>query len=79
MDLNADLIRTRCQEIEDSVSRLERFTVLTRDEFLSNQDTLDLACYRLLIAIEAALALCYHVSAKRLRTVPEGYVFWDAP
>ena len=29
--------------------------------------------YRLLVAIEAALALCYHVSAKRLRKVPEEY------
>lgn len=32
-----------------------------------------MACYRLLVAIEAALALCYHVSAKRLHKVPEEY------
>ena len=32
-----------------------------------------MACYRLLIAIEAALALCYHVSSRRLRTAPESY------
>jgi uncharacterized protein YutE (UPF0331/DUF86 family) len=73
MSLNPDLVRARCAEIEESVSRLERFKDLTRDQFLSNQDTLDLACYRLLIAIEAALALCYHVTAKQLRKVPEGY------
>ncbi len=73
MSLNADLVRARCAEIEDSVSRLERFKDLPRDEFLANQDTLDLACYRLLVAIEAALALCYHVSAKRLHKVPEEY------
>lgn len=66
MSLNADLVRARCAEIEDSVCRLERFKDLPRDEFLANQDTLDLACYRLLVAIEAALALCYHISAKRL-------------
>lgn len=73
MSLNPDLIRTRCGEIEDSVSRLERLRVLSRDAFLADQDTLDLACYRLLVAIEAALALCYHVSAKRLHRVPEEY------
>lgn len=73
MSLNADLIRARCAEIEASVARLERFQALSREEFLSNQDTLDVACYRLLVAIEAALALCYHVSAKRLRKVPEEY------
>lgn len=73
MTLNPDLIRTRCNEIESSLARLERIRSLTREEFLSDQDTLDLACYRLLIAIEAALALCFHVSAKQLKKVPEEY------
>jgi len=73
MSLNPDLVRARCAEIEESVGRLERFKRLSRSEFLSNQDTLDLACYRLLVAIEAALALCYHVTAKRLHKVPEEY------
>jgi uncharacterized protein YutE (UPF0331/DUF86 family) len=73
MSLNPDLIRARCAEIDSSVSRLEEFRRLSREQFLSNQDTLDVACYRLLIAIEAALALCFHVSAKRLHQVPEEY------
>lgn len=73
MRLNPDLVRARCAEIEESVNRLERFKTLPRDAFLGDQDTLDLACYRLLVAIEAALALCYHVSAKELRKVPEEY------
>ena len=73
MTLNTDLIRTRCNEIEESVSRLERLQALSRDAFLADQDTLDLACYRLLVAVEAAFALCYHVSAKRLHRVPEEY------
>jgi uncharacterized protein YutE (UPF0331/DUF86 family) len=71
--LNADLIRARCTEIEDAVSRLERFARRSRDEFLADQDGLDVACYRLLVAIEAALAICYHISAKRLHKVPEEY------
>lgn len=37
------------------------------------RDALDIACFRLLVAIEAALAHCFHVSAKRLRRVPEGH------
>jgi uncharacterized protein YutE (UPF0331/DUF86 family) len=73
MTLNPDLIRTRCHEIESSLVRLEHIRSLTREQFLSDQDTLDVACYRLLIAIEAALALCFHVSAKRLQKVPEEY------
>jgi uncharacterized protein YutE (UPF0331/DUF86 family) len=52
---------------------LEQFRGLAKEQFQANQDTLDIACYRLLVAIEAALALCYHVAAKRLRKVPEEY------
>lgn len=73
MSLNPDLIRVRCAEIDSSLARLEEFRRLSREQFLSNQDALDIACYRLLIAIESALALCFHVSAKRLHQVPEEY------
>ena len=73
MSLNPDLIRARCAEIDSSLVRLEAFRSLSREQFLSDQDVLDVACYRLLIAIESALALCFHVSAKRLQQVPEEY------
>jgi uncharacterized protein YutE (UPF0331/DUF86 family) len=73
MTLNPDLIRARCAEIEESLARLEQLRPLPRELFLSDQDTLDIACYRLLVAIEAALALCFHISAKRLHQVPEEY------
>lgn len=73
MTLNPDLVRERCQEITDSLARLERFQEVPREEFLEDQDSLDIACYRLLVAIEAALGLCFHVSAKRLETVPADY------
>ena len=73
MTLDADVVRGRCQEIEQSLQRLERIRAAGRQDFLQNADTRDIACYRLLLAIEAALALCYHVSARRLRSVPEDY------
>jgi uncharacterized protein YutE (UPF0331/DUF86 family) len=73
MSFNTDLIRARCAEIEESVTRLEEFRALSLEAFLSDRDVLDVASYRLLIAIEASLALCYHVSAKRLHKVPEEY------
>ncbi|MEK7667446.1 MAG: DUF86 domain-containing protein [Gemmatimonadota bacterium] len=73
MSLNADVIRARCGEIEESLQRLERFRTMGREQFLVERDAQDLACYRLLVAIEAALALCYHITAKRLQTVPEDY------
>jgi uncharacterized protein YutE (UPF0331/DUF86 family) len=73
MTLNADLVRQRCQEIAESIARLERFGQLTKENFLADPDAKDIACYRLLLAIEAALALCYHWSARQLGKTPEDY------
>ena len=73
MTLNPDLVRQRCQEIAESLARLEHFQPLAKAEFLANQDVKDIVCYRLLLAIEAALSLCYHYSARRLQKTPEDY------
>jgi uncharacterized protein YutE (UPF0331/DUF86 family) len=73
MSLNQDLVRTRCQEIEESLSRLEQIKTVPKESFLKNQDLQDIACYRLLVAIEAALGLCYHVAARSLKKVPQEY------
>jgi uncharacterized protein YutE (UPF0331/DUF86 family) len=73
MKLNEDLIRTRCEEIEESLARLQRISATPKETFLADQDLKDIACYRLLVAIEAALALCYHVSSRHLRKVPDDY------
>jgi hypothetical protein len=73
MTLDVDVVRGRCQEIEQSLARLEAIRDAGREAFLANEDAIDIGCYRLLIAIEAALALCYHVSARRLRSVPDDY------
>jgi len=73
MSLNLNLIKDRFNEIETSLARLESFRRMSRKEFVADQDTLDLACYRLLVAIEAALQICYHIAAKKLTKVPEEY------
>ncbi len=59
MSLNEGLIQKRCQDIEDSLKRLEKIKEVTKDEFLKNRDLQDIASYRLLVAIESALSLCY--------------------
>jgi len=60
-------------EIEEAVARLERLAAMSRDDFLADRDSQDIGCYRLLVGIEAALALCYHVATRRLRKAPEDY------
>jgi len=71
--IDSDLVRSRCREITDSVARIRQIKALPLKIFLKDQDQQDIACYRLQIAIEAALSLCYHLAAKELRKVPEEY------
>ena len=73
MTLNPDVVRGRCGDIEDALSRLAPFAAMPVNEFVADRNAVDAACYRLLVGIEAALSLCYHVSAKHLRQVPEQY------
>lgn len=73
MTLDVDVVRGRCGEIEQALDRLARIRAAGRESFLADADAKDIACYRLLLAIEAALALCYHVSARRLKQVPDDY------
>jgi uncharacterized protein YutE (UPF0331/DUF86 family) len=73
MGLNTDLIYNRFREIKQSLERLEALREIPRETFLADQDILDVTCYRLLIAIEAALQICFHVNAQQLRQAPESY------
>jgi uncharacterized protein YutE (UPF0331/DUF86 family) len=73
MSLNPDLVRTRCGDIEEAVRRLEAIRAMPRNAFLADRDIQDIAIRRLLVGIEAALNLCYHISARRLRLVPEDF------
>lgn len=73
MNLNPDLVQTRCGDIEDAVARLVVIRMMPREAFLTDRDAEDIAIRRLLVAIGAALNLCYHVSARRLRQVPDEF------
>lgn len=73
MGLNAVLIQARFDDIRESLERLESIRQRSREEFLADQDLRDLASYRLLVAIEAAIQICYHVSAQVLHKAPTEY------
>ncbi len=73
MGIKLELITTRCEEIKGSLIKLNRLGKLSREEFLDNEDAQDIASYRLLVAIEGCLDLCYHISSKKLDKLPEEY------
>lgn len=73
MELNHDRIRSRLQDISRAVDRLSRIRAVGESTFLADEDSQDIARARLLTAMEAALNICYHVCAKKLKRVPENY------
>jgi uncharacterized protein YutE (UPF0331/DUF86 family) len=72
-ELDEDRVRAKLNDISRSISRLREIVALDREAFLVDEDSQDIARSRLLTAIEAALNLCFHVAAKKLRRVPEEY------
>ncbi|MEJ5240910.1 MAG: DUF86 domain-containing protein [Anaerolineales bacterium] len=73
MGLNAELLYARIHEIEQSLERLDEIATVSQETFLSNPDLKDIACYRLIVAIESALQICFHISSKLLKKVPDSY------
>jgi uncharacterized protein YutE (UPF0331/DUF86 family) len=73
MKLNEQLIRTRCSEIGESLHRLRQMRTMPASEFSATKDAQDIAAYRLLVAIEAALSICFHLVAKKAKRAPDTY------
>ncbi|MBW2301805.1 MAG: DUF86 domain-containing protein [Deltaproteobacteria bacterium] len=73
MKLDDDRIRAKLQDISRALMRLERFQETSKGDFLSDEDSQDIARSRLLTAIEAALNICYHINARMMKRVPEDY------
>lgn len=71
--INIDRMREASEDIENSTQRLRLLGKMSLEEFLSDEDSQDIARSRLLIAIEAAINICYHIVAKRLKRVPTEY------
>jgi uncharacterized protein YutE (UPF0331/DUF86 family) len=73
MALNLEKIYAKFRDITESVDRLQKFREMSPQEFLADRDSQDIASFRLIVATEAAIDTCLHISAKRLKLVPEEY------
>ena len=71
--VNLDLIRQRAQEIRQATRQLQRYGNLPQEEFVADDTVVDAAKYRLLVAIEAAISICTHLSARTAGSSPESY------
>lgn len=63
-EFNIDRIRQIIGEINSSLHKLDGYSRLAKEEFLSNVDKIDSAKYNLIIAIEGAIDICNHIVAR---------------
>jgi uncharacterized protein YutE (UPF0331/DUF86 family) len=73
VELNRDLLLQRIQEIRGALASLRVEAARPRDEFVADGQAVDATKYRLLVAIEAAVSICMHVSSRLTARTPESY------
>lgn len=65
-----ELLRQRAGEIREAQAALREYIEAGREEFLRNRQISDAAKYRLLLAIEACIAICNHLAARIAHKAP---------
>ncbi|MFN3739602.1 MAG: type VII toxin-antitoxin system HepT family RNase toxin [Thermodesulfovibrionales bacterium] len=73
MRIDIERINERIKDIEKAIGRIEAFKSKGKEEFLSIEDNIHIFRSHFLIAVEAAVSICYHLSAKLLKTTPAEY------
>ncbi len=73
MKINQDRLAAKLSDISSALKRLKNLGQMSKNEFLSDEDSQDIARSRLITATEAALNICFHITAKELNQVPKDY------
>lgn len=71
-EVNRDLIRERAAEIRTAVTQVRRYAA-DDETFFDDERNLLSVQYLLLVAIEAAAAICGHILARTARIAPASY------
>lgn len=61
---NAELIRTRAADIRRELEVLRTYATLSEPEFTGNAERVRAARYSLIVAVEAAAAICNHIATR---------------
>lgn len=66
-------LRGKASDIREALSYIRERVEGTVDDFLADPDRVNGVKYQLVVAIEAALDICYHMVAKEVGGAPESY------
>lgn len=71
--IDKDKITAYISEIESAIETLKTYSALDKQVFLQSPVTIRDAKYCFIIAGQAAIDLCYHLTAKLLKKAPSDY------
>ena len=67
MRLNIEKIYAKFRDIMKSIDRLRALRDISLNDFMEDRDKQDIASFRIIVATEAAIDMCLHVSARMLK------------
>lgn len=70
---NIDLIRQKATDIRRARKVLDKYAAMTKEGFLSDDTVISSAKYQLIVAAEAAQAICNHIAARVAERTPDSY------
>lgn len=73
MTIDRNRIAVYISEIKTSLDTLKNYTKLDKQAFLASPVTIRDTKYCFIIAAQAAIDLCYHLTAKLIKKAPEDY------
>lgn len=71
--INRQIVRERAREIREATQKVRVYAALPDEAFFADERNLYTVEHLLLIAIEAAAALCNHILARTARRAPISY------
>lgn len=73
MRIDIERINEKLQDIQKAINRIGAFKSTGKEEFLTIEDNIYIFRSYFLIAIEAAISICYHLSAKLFKIASSEY------
>ncbi|MHA1229368.1 MAG: type VII toxin-antitoxin system HepT family RNase toxin [Candidatus Helarchaeota archaeon] len=71
--LDINLLINKANDIKNAINDLNEYTLLKLEDFLHDKKLIDATKYKLLIAIEACISICLHITSRKFRKIPNNY------
>ncbi|MFN2114215.1 MAG: type VII toxin-antitoxin system HepT family RNase toxin [Anaerolineae bacterium] len=72
-NVNVEMVKAKADDIRANVEKVHRYSSLPDDEFFADERNLYSVQHLLLLAIEASVSICLHLTSRLAGTAPASY------